>query len=136
MADIDLARRNSCVLCEQPLAGRSVAHLADGRKVCRGCYDRTRLHRAAAKVELVPVEPSSGMPAPSVCSAIHESLGDADDASEASCQTSAVVKPATSPLPVTREKTTPGRIGVVVELKPSILRRAIDAWLGKSRAKV
>jgi len=152
---VDPTGRGLCVLCSQPLAGRSISHLADGRAVCRGCFDRTRLHRAAAKVEAIPGEPALGMPAQSVCSAIHQSLDDVDDASSpGSMEMTNLAASERRGVGITRkslgaqkaesvvtqrdsERAVGGtRASLGVELKPSILRRAIDAWLGRSKTNV
>jgi hypothetical protein len=71
------------------------------------------------------------MPEQSVCSAIHGSLGDDDDAPIAGTVNGAGAMKAK---PVASGQRAGVGAAARVEVKPSILRRAIDAWLGRRSA--
>lgn len=112
-----------CVVCGSDCSKKPRVRNADGRYACRSCFERTRLHRAAASVLTTrSTEAVGGTPAPEVCSAIHQTLSDGRDDEDAdSAQIQRVVspgkpQPSSAPTPV----------------RASFFRRAIDAFLDRS----
>lgn len=112
-----------CAVCGVDCSKKPRVRNADGRYACRSCFERTRLHRAAASVLTTQnAEAAGGTPAPEICSAIHQTLaGNREDDEIETPKVSRSVSPK-----IERKKPAPQII------QRSFFRRAIDAFLGRS----
>jgi len=116
-----------CAVCGLDCSKKPRVRNGDGRYACRTCFERTRLHRAAASVLTSKAnEATGGTPAPEVCSAIHQTLSTQQDDDEDTTAPHAASAAMTIRPPTNHpSRPTPAPV------QKSFFRRAIDAFLGR-----